>query len=56
MLNIFCDGVFDLFHKGHLKHLQKIKNHFNEPIQLIVGVINDELSIAYKRKPIFNQD
>ena len=56
MLNIFCDGVFDLFHKGHLKHLQKIKNHFNEPIHLIVGVINDELSIAYKRKPIFNEN
>jgi cytidyltransferase-like protein len=55
MLNIFCDGVFDLFHKGHLKHLQKIRNHFDNPIHLIVGVINDELSIAYKRKPIFNE-
>lgn len=53
MLNIYCDGVFDLFHKGHLNHLKKIKEYFSEDIFLIVGVINDEESEKYKRKPIF---
>ena len=56
MLNIYCDGVFDLFHKGHLLHLKKIKELFDEKIFLIVGVIDDQTSIRYKRKPIFNKN
>ena len=55
MLTIFCDGVFDLFHIGHLNHLKKIREHFDETIYLIVGVINDNISTPYKRKPIFNE-
>ena len=55
MLNIYCDGVFDLFHNGHLNHLKKIKEYFSEDIFLIVGVINDEESEKYKRKPIFSE-
>jgi cytidyltransferase-like protein len=49
---IFCDGIFDFFHQGHLKHLKKIHQYFDEPIYLIVGVINDRISADYKRKPI----
>ena len=56
MINIYCDGVFDLFHKGHLLHLKKIKELFDEKIFLIVGVIDDQTSIRYKRKPIFNEN
>ena len=52
MKTIFCDGIFDLFHRGHLRHLEKIHQHFDEPIYLIVGVINDNVSTDYKRKPI----
>ena len=55
-ITIFSDGIFDLFHKGHLKYLKKIKEYFNEQVYLIVGVINDELSKSYKRKPIFNEN
>lgn len=55
MKRIYCDGVFDLFHNGHLLHLQKIVHYFNEPIYLLVGVISDNVSKTYKRQPIFNE-
>ena len=29
-LILFCDGIFDLFHSGHLKHLKKIKDYFDK--------------------------
>ena len=48
----YTTGVFDLFHVGHLKILQKAKS-FCE--QLVVGVSNDELVKEYKGKhPIVN--
>lgn len=54
-ITIYCDGVFDLFHKGHLEHLKNIKNYFNQQTYLIVGVISDKLCTNYKRKPILNE-
>lgn len=51
MKRIYCDGIFDLFHMGHLHHLRQIHNHFDEPIHLIVGVISDRVATGYKRKP-----
>ena len=56
MLKIYFDGIFDLFHKGHLLHLNKIKKMFNKEIFLIVGVIDDATATNYKRKPIINQE
>ena len=55
MKRIYCDGIFDLFHAGHLKHLQKIHDHFEEPIHLIVGVISDDVATDYKRKPVMSE-
>ena len=55
MLRIYCDGIFDLFHSGHLKHLKKIHDSFETNVYLIVGVINDKTATQYKRKPIFTQ-
>jgi cytidyltransferase-like protein len=54
-MNIYCDGIFDLFHMGHLNHFKNIKEYFDNDIKLIVGLINDETSTKYKRKPIFNE-
>ena len=51
MKRIYCDGIFDLFHMGHLNHLRQIHDHFDEPIHLIVGVISDRVATGYKRKP-----
>ena len=56
MRTVFCDGVFDLFHYGHLNHLKQIKEHFKEQVYLIVGVIDDATSTIYKRRPIFNEN
>ena len=55
MVTIFCDGVFDLFHEGHLKHLKKIKKYFKSSVHLIVGLINDKTAEQYKRRPIINE-
>jgi len=54
-LTLFSDGIFDLFHHGHLNYLKKIKEYFNIEVYLIIGIINDELSTSYKRQPIFSE-
>jgi cytidyltransferase-like protein len=53
MIKVFCDGIFDLFHHGHVDHFKKIKNAPN--IHLIVGIISDKNASEYKRVPIFNE-
>jgi len=46
----YTTGVFDLFHIGHLKLLQRAKSKCD---RLIVGVSTDELVQSYKnKKPI----
>lgn len=42
--------VGDLLHWGHLNFLRRCKEHCDF---LIVGVYTDELTMEYKRKPIF---
>ena len=51
---VYIDGIFDLFHKGHLESFKKTKNIYKN-VYLIVGVISDEKATAYKRKPIINE-
>lgn len=48
MKKVFTNGVFDLFHEGHLNLLQKAKA---EGDYLIVGVASDESCVQSKRKP-----
>ena len=50
-MRIYCDGIFDLFHIGHLNHFKKI-HEMRTDAQLIVGIIDDKTAERYKRKPI----
>jgi len=53
MPRIYMDGVFDLFHRGHLEAIKKCRT-FGDII--IIGVVSDESCMTYKRKPIINED
>jgi cytidyltransferase-like protein len=46
---IYVDGVFDLFHIGHISFLRKALT-FGDV--LIIGVVTDEDAKSYKRQPI----
>jgi cytidyltransferase-like protein len=47
--NVFCSGVFDLLHEGHIRMFQ---NASKCGTNLIVGVHDDKVVESYKRKPI----
>ena len=54
---VYIDGVFDLFHRGHLESLVKAKNALDDPSNtyLLVGVVSDQDCASYKRNPIINE-
>lgn len=58
MKTVYIDGVFDLFHRGHLESLKKAKNILDDRDNtlLIVGVVSDEDCASYKRQPIINEE
>lgn len=53
-MKIYCDGVFDLFHYGHINHFKKIKEMYPNS-HLMVGILNDNVSKDYKRLPFYNE-
>lgn len=56
LLRVYCCGVFDICHLGHMKLFEKISKSFNQPIHLIVGVHSDLTVETYKRTPIINEE
>ncbi len=46
---IYVDGVFDLFHLGHVKFLKQAKSLGTE---LLIGLVTDTDAVSYKRKPV----
>jgi choline-phosphate cytidylyltransferase len=55
-VRIYTDGVYDLFHRGHVESLKTCKNLFNGNTYLIVGVVGDKNAESYKRLPIYNEE
>lgn len=49
---VYIDGIFDLFHYGHIESFRKCKELY-EDVTLIVGVISDKNATSYKRPPIY---
>jgi choline-phosphate cytidylyltransferase len=49
---IYMDGVFDLFHIGHLNAIQQCAKLGN---RVIIGVTGDQDAVCYKRKPVMTQ-
>ena len=58
MKRVYIDGVFDLFHRGHLESLNKAKNVLGDPDNtfLIVGVVSNIDCESYKRTPIIEEN
>jgi cytidyltransferase-like protein len=50
IIRIFCDGVFDLLHEGHINHFKYLKDLYPS-VYLMVGIMPDDEAINYKRKP-----
>ena len=55
-VRIYTDGVYDLFHRGHIESLKTCKNLFYGNTYLIVGVVGDKSAESYKRLPVYNED
>ena len=53
VVNVYCDGIYDMCHLGHKIAFQNALQFGN---RLFVGVINDEDATPYKRKPIMTSE
>ena len=49
---VYMDGVFDLFHSGHIEALKKCKEDNNF---VVVGIISDKDCESYKRTPVISE-
>ena len=52
MTRVYMDGVFDLFHVGHL---DAIKQCAKLGTEVVIGVVSDKDTESYKRVPIINE-
>lgn len=57
-MRVYLDGVFDLFHVGHLACIRaahKVACENGHP-ELIVGIVSDVDAAGYKRFPVIHED
>ncbi|XGW06628.1 hypothetical protein V3C99_016729 [Haemonchus contortus] len=50
-IHIFTEGVFDMFHYGHVRQLRQVKEAFPDVI-VTAGICSDELVRKYKGGPL----
>ena len=53
MVRVYMDGVFDLFHRGHLESIKKCLIYGDE---IIIGIVSDKDSESYKRLPVISEN
>jgi len=53
MTRVYVDGVFDLFHIGHIRLLERARSMGDT---LTVGVLSDESAGSYKPRPVLTLD
>jgi len=58
---VYLNGVWDLFHRGHKNFMKKALDKGKEysdgkEVQLVIGVVDDELLAGYKRVSIMTVD
>lgn len=49
---VYMDGVFDLFHVGHVRAIQQMRAHGDT---VVIGVLGDQDATTYKRQPFINE-
>lgn len=59
MTRVYMDGVFDLFHYGHIRAIKQCreigeKENNDKKCTVIIGLIADDDVATYKRIPIFS--
>ena len=53
MVRVYMDGIFDLFHRGHIEAVKKCLNFGDE---IIIGLVSDQDAQIYKRLPIIGEN